>query len=113
MGVINRLTHEEVLEELREIPMNDDAIKILAVYVEAAPRCNRPLMNLARSVMLRAIGTKVDEKIRKAPSRSYESYCSCHKLPCRYKDLYYIDTFYGEGKLRREIFEIRKETLSI
>ena len=113
MSAIKRLTHEEVLEELREIPMNDDVIKILAVYVEAAPRCNRPLMNLARSVMLRAIGTKVDEKIRKAPSRAYESYCSCHKLPSRHKDLYYIDSFYGEGKLRREIFEIRKETLSI
>lgn len=108
MSAIKRLTHEEVLEELREIPMNDDVIKIVAVYVEAAPRCNRPLMNLARSVMLRAIGTKVDEKIRKAPSRAYESYCSCHKLPNRCKDLYYIDTFYGGGKLRREIFEIKK-----
>ena len=108
MSAIKRLTHKEVLEELREIPMNDDVIKILAVYVEAAPRCNRPMMNLARSVMLRAIGTKVDEKIRKAPSRAYESYCSCHKLPNRCKDLYYIDTFYGGGKLRREIFEINK-----
>lgn len=108
MSNIKRLTHEEVLEELREIPMNDDVIKILAVYVEAAPRCNRPLMNLARSVMLRAIGTKVDEKIRKAPSRAYDSYCSCHKLPNRCKDFYYIDTFYGGGKLRREIFEIKK-----
>lgn len=106
MRGIKRLTHEEVLEELREIPMNDDVIKILAVYVEAAPRCNRPMMNLARSVMLRAVGKKVDEKIRKAPSRSYESYCSCHKLPCKYKDLYYIDSFYEEGKLRREIYEI-------
>ena len=106
MSAIKRLTHEEVLEELREIPMNDDVIKILAVYVEAAPRCNRPMMNLARSVMLRAIGTKVDEKIRKAPSRAYESYCSCHKLPNKHKDLYYIDSFYGDGKLRREIFEV-------
>lgn len=106
MAGIKRLTHEEVLEELREIPMNDDVIKILAVYVEAAPRCNRPLMNLTRSVMLRAIGTKVDEKIRKAPSRAYESYCSCHKLPNIYEDLYYIDTFYGDGKLRREIFKV-------
>ena len=108
MSAIKRLTHEEVLEELREIPMNDDVIKILAVYVEAAPRCNRPMMNLARSVMLRAVGTKVDEKIRKAPSRAYESYCSCHRLASRHKDLYYIDSFCGEGKLRREIFEIKK-----
>ena len=108
MSGIKRLIYEEVLEELREIAMNDDVIKILAVYVEAAPRCNRPMMNLARSVMLRAIGTKVDEKIRKAPSRAYESYCSCHRLPNKYKDLYYIDTFYGGGKLRREIFEIKK-----
>lgn len=106
MSGIKKLTHEEVLEELREIPMNDDVIKIVAVYVEAAPLCNRPMMNLARSVMLRAIGTKVDEKIRKAPSRAYESYCSCHKLPNRYEDLYYIDTFYGDGKLRREIFKV-------
>lgn len=106
MSAIKRLTHEEVLEELREIPMNDDVIKILAVYVEAAPRCNRPMMNIARSVMLRAIGTKVDEKIRKAPSRACVSYCSCHKLLNRNKDLYYIDTLYGEGKLRREIYEI-------
>lgn len=113
MSGIKRLTHEEVLEELREIPMNDDVIKILAVYVEAAPRCNRPMMNLARSVMLRAVGTKVDERIRKAPSRAYESFCSCHKLSNKYKDLYYIDSFYGDGKLRREIFEIRKETLNI
>lgn len=108
MSGIKRLTHEEVLEELREIPMNDDVIKILAVYVEAAPRCGRTLMNLTRSVMLRAIGTKVDERIRKAPSRAYESYCSCHKLPNKYKELYYIDTFHSEGKLRREIYEIRK-----
>lgn len=106
MSAIKRLTHEEVLEELREIPMNGDVIKILAVYVEAAPRCNRPLMNLARSVMLRAIGTKVDEKIRKAPSRAFESYCSCHRLPNRFEDLYYIDTFHSEGKLRREIFKV-------
>lgn len=108
MSGIKRLTHEEVLEELREIPMNDDVIKILAVYVEAAPRCNRPMMNLARSVMLRAIGTKIDEIIRKAPSRAYESFCSCHRMPSRYKELYHIDSFYGDGKLRREIFEIRK-----
>ena len=108
MGGIKRLTHEEVLEELREIPMNDDVIKILAVYIEAAPRSNRPMMNLARSIMLRAIGTKIDEKIRKAPSRAYESYCSCHRMPSRYKELYYIDSFYGDGKIRREIFEIRK-----
>lgn len=106
MSGIKRLTREEVLEELREIPMNDDAIKILEVYVEAAPRCNRPLMNLARSVMLRAIGTKVDESIRIAPSRTSKSYCSCHKLPNKNKDLYYIDSFYGEGKLRREIFKV-------
>lgn len=108
MSAIKRLTHEEVLVELREIPMNDDVIKILAVYVEAAPRCNRPMMNLARSVMLRAIGTKVDEKIRKAPSRAFSSYCSCHRLPTRHKDLYYIDSFHSAGKLRREIFEIKK-----
>lgn len=108
MSGIKRLTHEEVLEELREIPLNDDVIKILAVYVEAAPRCNRPMMNLARSVMLRAIGTKVDEKIRKAPSRARKSYCSCHNLPNNKEELYYIDSFYGEGKIRREIFEIKK-----
>ena len=106
MGVIKRLTHEEVLEELREIPMNDDVIKILAVYLEAAPRCNRPLMNLARSVMVREVGTKVGESIRKAPKGTRESYCSCHRLANKHKTLFYIDSFYAEAMVRREIFEI-------
>lgn len=106
MGGIKRLTHEQVLEELREIPFNEDALKIFAVFVEAAPRCNRSMMNLARSVMLREVGAKVDESIRKAPSSAHESYCSCHRLPNRFEELYYIDTFYAEGKLRREIFKV-------
>lgn len=106
MSAIKRLTHEQVLEELREIPFNEDALKIFAVFVEAAPRCNRPMMNLARSVMLREVGTKVGESIRKAPSRAYVSYCSCHRLPNRFEELYYLDTFYEPGKLRREIFKV-------
>lgn len=106
MGEIKRLTHEEVLEELREIPFSDDAIKILAVFVEAAPRCNRPMMNLARSVMLREVGTKVGETIRKAPKSVRISYCSCHRVPRNSVDRYYIDTYYSEGKILREVFEV-------
>lgn len=106
MSGIKRLTHEQVMEELGEIPFNEDALKIFAVFVEAAPRCNRPLLNLARSVMLREVGVKVGESIRKAPTSTRESYCSCHKLPTKSKDLYYIDTFYAEGKIRREIFKV-------
>lgn len=106
MAVIKRLTKDQVLEELREIPFNDDAIKILAVYLLAAPRCNRPLMNLARSVMVREVGTKVGESIRKAAKGIRESYCSCHRLPNKHKTLFYIDSFYAEGMVRREIFEI-------
>ena len=106
MAGIKRLTREQVLDELREIPFNDDAIKILAVYLIAAPRCNRPLMNLARSVMLREVGTKVAESIRKAPPSTRESYCSCHRLSNKHKTLFYIDSFYEDGKIRREIFEV-------
>lgn len=106
MSNIKRLTHEQVLDELEEIPFNEDALKIFAVFVEAAPRCSRPLLNLARSVMLREVGVKVGESIRKAPHGTRESYCSCHKLPTKSKDLYYIDTFYAEGKIRREIFKV-------
>lgn len=106
MAGIKRLTKEQVLEELREIPFNDDALKILAVYLLAAPRCNRPLMNLARSVMLREVGTKIGESIRKAPPSTRESYCGCHRLANKRKNLYYIDSFYEEGKIRREIFEV-------
>lgn len=106
MCAVKRFSHEKVLEELGEIPFNEDALKIFAVFVEAAPRCNRPLLNLARSVMLREVGVKVGESIRKAPSNMRESYCSCHKLPTKSKDLYYIDTFYAEGKIRREIFKV-------
>lgn len=106
MCAIKRFSHEKFLEELGEIPFNEDALKILAVFVEAAPRCNRAMMNLARSVMLREVGVKVGESIRKAPPSTRESYCSCHKLPTKSKDLYYIDTFYAEGKIRREIFKV-------
>ena len=106
MGEIKRLTHEEVLEELREIPFSDDAIKILAVFVEAAPRCNRPMMNLARSVMLREVGTKVGETIRKASKSVRFSFCSCHRVPKNSVDQYYIDTYYAEGKILREVFEV-------
>lgn len=106
MAKIKRLTREQVLEELREIPFNDDAIKILAVYLLAAPRCNRPLMNLARSVMLREVGTKIGESIRKAPKGIRESYCSCHRLVNKHKTLFYIDSFYAEAMVRREVFEI-------
>lgn len=106
MARIKRLTREQVLDELREIPFNDDAIKILAVYLLAAPRCNRSLMNLARSVMVREVGKKVAESIRKAPPSTRESYCSCHRLSNKHKNLFYIDRFYEEGKIRREIFEV-------
>lgn len=106
MGRIVRLTREQVLEELREIPFNEDAIKIIAVYLLAAPRCNRPLMNLARSVMVREVGTKIGESIRKAPKSIRESYCSCHRLANKHKTLFYIDSFYAECMARREIFEI-------
>lgn len=106
MSNIKKLAHEQVVGELGEIPFNEDALKIFAVFVEAAPRCNRPLLNLARSVMLREVGVKVGESIRKAPPSTRESYCSCHKLPIKSKDLYYIDTFYAEEKIRREIFKV-------
>lgn len=106
MCAIKRFDHEKVLEELGEIPFNEDALKIFAVFVEAAPRCNRPLLNLARSVMLREVGVKVGESIRKAPPSTREFYCSCHKLPTRSNNLYYIDTLYAEGKIRREIFKV-------
>lgn len=106
MCAVKRFSHEKVLEELGEIPFNEDALKILAVFVEAAPRCNRPLLNLSRSVMLREVGVKVGESIRKAPPSTRESYCSCHKLATRSNNLYYIDTFYAEGKIRREIFKV-------
>lgn len=106
MSNIKRLTHEQVMDELGEIPFNEDALKIFVVFVEAASRCNRSMMNLARSVMLGEVGTKVGESVRKAPPSTRESYCSCHKLPTRSNNLYYIDTFYAEGKIRREIFRV-------
>lgn len=106
MCAIKRFSHEQVMEELGEIPFKEDALKIFAVFVEAAPRCGRPMMNLARSVMLREVGVKIAESIRKAPPSTRESYCSCHKLLNRANNLYYIDTFYEEGKIRREIFKV-------